>query len=111
MKSILLFGGKHIIIMGLGLLLGLLLVTGLGAKKGTRLYRLRMGLWSLLLGLAAAGGLFAASTLSSACTCYKPMPDPKEPDPALEQTEQGGETSAGEEQDEGMSESQTADSE
>ncbi len=90
MKSTLIFGGKWIIVAGLGLLLGLLLLTGLGRRRGTRLYRLRMGIWSLILGLTAAGGFLVLSTMSGCRTCYKPMPSPDDPSERVQHTDHGG---------------------
>jgi len=43
------------------LLVGVLVVTGLGRKRGARLYRLRMRLWTAALGLLAGGGLILGS--------------------------------------------------
>jgi hypothetical protein len=51
--------------LAVGILLALLAVlvgTGLGTKRGTRLYRLRVRLWSATVALAAAGGLVLSSS-------------------------------------------------
>ena len=79
MKEVMLTSGRWIVVGALLLALGLLILTGLGRRRGTRLYRLRIDLWSFILGLAAAGGvLVGSSTLTGCRTCYKPMPS--EPD-------------------------------
>jgi hypothetical protein len=79
MKEILLPWGRWIVAGALLLALGLLILTGLGRKRGTRLYRVRINLWSVILGLAAAGGVLVGSATLGGCrTCYKPMPN--EPD-------------------------------
>lgn len=100
MKSTLIVGGKWIVIAGLGLLLGLLLLAGLGRRRGTRLYRLRMGVWSLILGLTAAGGFLVLSTMSGCRTCYKPMPPPDDPNQNVQQHEHGGTSGTVGDQDE-----------
>jgi len=43
-------------------LLGILVGTGLGTKRGTPLYRLRVRMWSAAVALAAAGGLVLSSS-------------------------------------------------
>jgi hypothetical protein len=79
MKDMFLSSGRWIVVGALLLALGLLILTGLGRKRGARLYRLRIDLWSAILGLAAAGGVLVGSATLGGCrTCYKPMPS--EPD-------------------------------
>ena len=60
--------------------LGILILTGLGKKRGSRLHKARIRLWSTIIGLSAAGG-FLAVTLTGCPppTCYKPALPPEDP--------------------------------
>jgi hypothetical protein len=53
---------KWPVLAALLVLVGILLAASLGTKRGTRLYRLRVRLWSAAVVLAAAGGLVLTSS-------------------------------------------------
>ena len=59
MKSIVVGQGRWILAGVVLVLVGLFVVTGVGRKRGSRLYRARVGLWVLALGLLGAGGVVA----------------------------------------------------
>ena len=53
---------KWLVLAALLALAGILLATGLGTRRGTRLYRLRVGLLAAAVALTAAGGLVLTSS-------------------------------------------------
>jgi len=60
MKEYALSMWKWILISGLLLAVGVLLLLGMGRKRGTRTYRWRMALWSLALTLLGGGVILSA---------------------------------------------------
>lgn len=76
MKENVLTAGKWIIAGALLLAVGFFVVTRLGHKRGTRAYRARIALWSLLLGLIGGGGALMVSGCEvEKSSCYVAMPE------------------------------------
>jgi hypothetical protein len=75
---------KWIAVSVLMALITLMMVLGLGAKRGTRLNKLRLSMWAMVIGL---GGVFNLSGCSDddygQVDCYYPMDDSSEYDPGM----------------------------
>ena len=56
--------GKWLIVAGILAILGVLLVTGLGRRRGSRFYRWRLAMWSTLIALIGGGALLVTSCSS-----------------------------------------------
>lgn len=71
MKDLLASHGKWLLSGLLLLSIAILMLFGLGCKRGTSTYRWRMALWTAALALL---GTVSLSTGCTPPTCYKPMP-------------------------------------
>ena len=73
MKENVITAGKWIVAGALLLAVGFFVVTGVGRKRGTRAYRTRIALWTILLGLVGGGGALMVSSCDPPASCYKPV--------------------------------------
>ncbi|MBM4355027.1 MAG: AgmX/PglI C-terminal domain-containing protein [Deltaproteobacteria bacterium] len=92
MKEALLASGKWLVVGLLLLLIGILVATGLGRRRATRAYRVRMALWQAVLVIAGGAALFGLTIGQQGCketnpiqwikgeqpTCYAPVMPPEE---------------------------------
>ncbi len=53
-------------------ILSLMMLTGLGSKRGTRLNRFRLALWAIVLGLGGVSGTTTGCTERGSVKCYAP---------------------------------------
>jgi len=71
--------GKWIVVGTVLVAIGCLLAVGMGRKRGTRSYRWRMAMWSLVIGLVGGGAIFVSSCSSiGKPMCYDPIAPPME---------------------------------
>lgn len=73
MKETTLIAGRWILAGLIVLVLALFMLSGLGKKRGTGLYRFRMKLWSAVLALTAGTGFFLGS-MAAGCNTKKAVP-------------------------------------
>jgi len=90
LKESLLAMGKWGVVMALLLVIGLLMATGLGRRRGSRAYRVRVALWQAVLVIAGGTALFGLTVGQQGCrelshestgqhsTCYVPILVPGE---------------------------------
>ncbi len=80
-------------------ILSLMMLVGLGRRRGTRPYRFRLALWALVLGLGGAAGTTAGCSQIGCVECYAPPledveieqeEDAGDPDPASDVPEEEG---------------------
>ena len=64
-------------------LLGAMMILGIGRRRGTRLNRLRLGIWALLVSMSTAVVLSTPGCVS----CYKPSVPLPPPDSSSEDVE------------------------
>lgn len=85
MKEHVLSMGKWVVVGGLFVVVGFFVISGLGQRRGTRSYRLRLATWSMLVGLMGGGALLVSgcpessgkkgSGVDATVTCYKDIHD------------------------------------
>jgi len=73
MKENVITAGKWIVAGALLLAVAFFVVTRVGHKRGTRAYRVRIALWTMLLGLIGGGGALMVSSCEPPSSCYKPV--------------------------------------
>jgi len=71
-------------------ILSLMMLTGLGSRRGTRLNRLRLALWAIVIGLGGVSGTTTGCSDGGSVKCYSPdsefveEEDVADPDPAAD---------------------------
>jgi TonB family protein len=92
MKEILLSSGRWMVVGMLLALVGILVVTGIGRRRGTRAYRVRMALWQAVLVVVGGATLLGLTVGQQGCRdketspgtqgefplCYAPVAPPQE---------------------------------